>query len=394
MENRVYYGEYSLKHWIDLILKQNIILPEYQRYFVWNENKTKVLIDTFKKKLFVPPVTIGAFKENGVSQNLILDGQQRLTSILLAYIGIFPDEKTFKKTISKYADENDNFEDEEELGFDNVIEWTFNDLTKKGTTKSKILSGLKKGNYKDIDFNIDEKFLKSTFLGFSYLVPNVSNDNIVQQKYYSSVFRNINIQGETLLPQESRASLYYLDKDLAKYFNPDFGKDLKIKNSSSISKIDFVRYLALLSQFHKEKKINKVARSYGRKMEKYYEEFIYSIVGENDSLLFPSFSEIFQNKNFHPTFELISFTINKINIPKLYPSIIDSDIYLFGILYLIIFKKKKINTSKSEYLRRELDLKIQTFKRDALHSRNPSALKYLRERINTSINIYRKFTDA
>ncbi len=37
MDNRVYYGEYSLRHWINLILKNNIVLPEYQRYFVWNE---------------------------------------------------------------------------------------------------------------------------------------------------------------------------------------------------------------------------------------------------------------------------------------------------------------------------------------------------------------------
>ena len=29
MENRVYYGEYSLKHWLDLILKKNIILPPF-----------------------------------------------------------------------------------------------------------------------------------------------------------------------------------------------------------------------------------------------------------------------------------------------------------------------------------------------------------------------------
>lgn len=34
MKNKVYYGEYSLKYWIELILKQNIILPEYQRTFV------------------------------------------------------------------------------------------------------------------------------------------------------------------------------------------------------------------------------------------------------------------------------------------------------------------------------------------------------------------------
>lgn len=57
MENRVYYGQYSLRHWIDLILKQNVLLPDYQRYFVWEEKDVTTLIDTFKKKGFVPPIT-------------------------------------------------------------------------------------------------------------------------------------------------------------------------------------------------------------------------------------------------------------------------------------------------------------------------------------------------
>ena len=34
--NRTYYGEYSLAYWIQMILKRNIVLPEYQRTFVWN----------------------------------------------------------------------------------------------------------------------------------------------------------------------------------------------------------------------------------------------------------------------------------------------------------------------------------------------------------------------
>ncbi len=41
MENRVYYGEYSLSHWIKLILKGNIKLPKYQRGFVWDESDVK-----------------------------------------------------------------------------------------------------------------------------------------------------------------------------------------------------------------------------------------------------------------------------------------------------------------------------------------------------------------
>lgn len=83
MGNRVYYGEYTLKHWLDLILKKNIVLPEYQRYFVWDENRVKTLIETFNKNQFVPPITIGAYTKGNTVQNLIIDGQQRLTSLLL-----------------------------------------------------------------------------------------------------------------------------------------------------------------------------------------------------------------------------------------------------------------------------------------------------------------------
>jgi len=52
MGNRVYYGEYTLRHWLDLILKKNIVLPEYQRYFVWDENRVKTLIETFNRNQF------------------------------------------------------------------------------------------------------------------------------------------------------------------------------------------------------------------------------------------------------------------------------------------------------------------------------------------------------
>src|SRR5690606_24442432 len=266
MDNRVYYGQYSLKHWIDLILKRNIMLPDYQRYFVWNENKVKTLIQTFKKKQFVPPITIGAFKINdGNNQNLILDGQQRLTSILLAYLGLYPDPTTFKTTTEKLklADENDNGvnDDDDDNTLDNILEWDFKVLTDKGRKKQDILDKIIEGNYKEIDFAINEEFLNNTFLGFSYLVPQ-TEDEQEQQKYYSSVFRNINIKGETLLPQESRASLYFLNKGLVQFFDPDFSKHLSIKSFSGETKADFVRFLALLSQYAKDGNGNRVARGY------------------------------------------------------------------------------------------------------------------------------------
>ena len=43
METKVYYGEYTLEYWISLILKKDIILPSYQRHFVWEKNDVETL---------------------------------------------------------------------------------------------------------------------------------------------------------------------------------------------------------------------------------------------------------------------------------------------------------------------------------------------------------------
>ena len=100
MENRIYYGEYSLKHWINMILKKKITLPEYQRSFVWSDKAVKRFIQSLKDKQFIPPVTIAHYKiENEDNEtNLILDGQQRLTSLLLAAIDSCPDKNKFEKS--------------------------------------------------------------------------------------------------------------------------------------------------------------------------------------------------------------------------------------------------------------------------------------------------------
>ena len=79
MDTKVYYGEYSLKHWIDLLLAQQITLPEYQRSFVWTKKDVCLFVQSLKRNEFVPPVTIGAFfDEDGNEVNYVIDGQQRL----------------------------------------------------------------------------------------------------------------------------------------------------------------------------------------------------------------------------------------------------------------------------------------------------------------------------
>lgn len=391
MDNRVFYGQYSLRHWLDLLLKGNIILPDYQRFFVWDETKVSKLIDTLKKKEFVPPITIGAFYENDANQNLILDGQQRLTSILLAHLGLYPDVETFKAAQEQMANENDDDIDEE-AQLDNILAWDFRKLTTKGKTKTDILGKIVPGNYKHVDFGINETFLKRTFLGFSYLVPD-TQDQQIQQKYYSSVFRNINIQGETLLPLESRASLYFLNKERKDFFDPPFMNEYALKNSNIENKIDFVRYLALLSQYAINDNGENIARGFKPKMEKYYEEYIYSVVGEHPSVLFKEFTEIFPQGVYNERFERLNVTIHALDVPKQFNSIIEADIYLFGLIYCVLFKNQNIDIARKAELNNELQEVVSDFRDEPGHRRAPSALKYLRARMDRSIEIYDQYTN-
>ena len=385
MNNKVYYGEYTLRHWINLILKKNIILPDYQRYFVWDQNKAKELIKAFKEKQFIPPVTIGSFKSEKESINLILDGQQRLTSILLAYIGYFPNKIINQKEL-KFMDENDNLIEDE--GINNILEWNFNELLKNGSTKEEIKENLSYENYIKFDFNVGKDFFDSNFLGFSYLVPLLANDK-EQQKFYSKVFRSINIQGESLLALESRAALYYLDKDLEDYFIPNFIEKIYVNDS----KVDFVRYLALLSQYKKDKTADELGKRFAGKMEKYYEEYIYFTVGEEDSNIFIKYSEVFKDKKeYEKMYINLKESLKKLELLKKYGSIIDVDITLFGLIYFIVFEKKEIDYSKKESIIKEINKEIEKIKReDTKHVKNPAAFKYLRYRVRRSIEIYERY---
>ena len=380
MNNKVYYGEYTLRHWINLILKKNIILPDYQRYFVWDQNKAKELIKAFKEKQFIPPVTIGSFKSEKESINLILDGQQRLTSILLAYIGYFPNKIINQKEL-KFMDENDNLIEDE--GINNILEWNFNELLKNGSTKEEIKENLSYENYIKFDFNVGKDFFDSNFLGFSYLVPLLANDK-EQQKFYSKVFRSINIQGESLLALESRAALYYLDKDLEDYFVPKFIEKIYVNDS----KVDFVRYLALLSQYKKDKTADELGKKFAGKMEKYYEEYIYFTVGEEDSNIFIKYSEVFKDKKeYEKMYINLKESLKKLELLKKYSSIIDVDITLFGLIYFIVFEKKEIDYSKKESIIKEINKEIEKIKREDTKHVNDDELNQMYKKLRSVVTV-------
>jgi len=385
MENKVYYGEYSLKHWIDLILKQDIELPPYQRYFAWEDTQAKTLIEAFREKQFIPSVTIGHYG----GKNIIIDGQQSLTSILLSYLGIFPDrDKNAKKNSDDmFADNNDDNMDDDE---NNMIEWRFDKLTEKGKNKEEIRKNTKNDGYNSLVIEgIDEDFWKDNFLGFSYIVPNGTSENEVI-KFYSTLFKNINTQGTSLTPQESREALYYINKEYKDFFAPDFCNTIKINNK----KIDFVRYLSMLSQFKKDGKVDRIAYGYFRSknMENYYEEYIYDIINNNDGK-FGKFEEIFSggSNDAKEAVSRLAEYFTKLNFSKKYQSIIDADVYLFGLIYFTLFEKKEFDLNKNNDLSKIIQNRIEKLREDKSHIKSPNQKKHIALRISESINTYREY---
>lgn len=127
-------------------------------------------------------------------------------------------------------------------------------------------------------------------------------------------------------------------------------------------------------------------------METYYEEYIYSIVGENNSQIFSDFETIFPNKEYSAFLETLENTISLLDIPKEFRSVIDVDMYFLGLTYEILFNKKEVDDAKKNELKQKLEDTINGFKQDNSHTRSPSAFKHLRNRIITSIGIYQKYT--
>ena len=421
MENKVYYGEYTLKHWIKLMLTGNIVLPDYQRHFVWRERDVKRLLQSLSDGQFVQPVTIALYDDGTKRQNLILDGQQRLTSLLLAYLGYFPDKKRFEVGDSiKVASEDDSAaDDEQSLGKEGFL-WQYTDLLKYGSDKPEIISKICVDSryIKTTDTliaDLTEDFFKKTYLGFSYVVPETNSVTDIQ-KNFSQLFRNINYFGKKLEPMDSRKSLYYQNQNLTKYFEgkcedgSDVFGDLRIMEDLQPSKIDFVRYLAILSQFHvtNQESAWDVMMGYSAysSRESYYADYVSYILGIEqedrvDKFDKFDFSVTFPDDIWKERYKSLQLTINKIKLrmglkdKNIFSSWFEADYWLFGLIYQILFRGKRlreqyvnVGVGRQLSLKREIELAIEHMRSQPAFLKNSNRVTYIRNRLVESCKIY------
>lgn len=82
-------ADYTLEVLYEKIKKEEIRIPKFQRKFVWTQTQSSKLIESFMLGLPVPELFL--YKEKETQYDLVVDGQQRLKSIIYFFEGIWKD---------------------------------------------------------------------------------------------------------------------------------------------------------------------------------------------------------------------------------------------------------------------------------------------------------------
>ncbi len=89
-----YPSDFTLSGIAQMWKDGDIIIPDFQREFVWSIRQSSLLIDSFLCGLPVPPVF---FYIDDKNKNLVIDGQQRIMSVVFFIEGYFGRESTHGK---------------------------------------------------------------------------------------------------------------------------------------------------------------------------------------------------------------------------------------------------------------------------------------------------------
>ena len=98
-EIMTYPSDFTLKGYKELWDQDRLKIPPFQRKFIWQQTRASRLIESFLLGLAVPSVFL--YKEYDSAKYLVIDGQQRITSIVNFFKGIFKDKKFKLKGVHK-----------------------------------------------------------------------------------------------------------------------------------------------------------------------------------------------------------------------------------------------------------------------------------------------------
>ena len=92
-----YPADYTLEVLVSKWHKGEIVIPSFQRRFVWKKTQASKLIESFLMGLPVPPIYV--FSDIGSDKLLVVDGQQRIQSIAYYFEGYFGSGQNGKRNV-------------------------------------------------------------------------------------------------------------------------------------------------------------------------------------------------------------------------------------------------------------------------------------------------------
>ncbi len=165
-----YGADYDVEGLIRRLKKGDIYIPHFQRDYVWNQSEASRLIESLLLGLPVP----GVFLAKDIESNKlsVIDGQQRLKSLLFFYDGYFnPKGGDSRKRVFRLKNVQSKFEGK-----------TYKELEEEDR------------------INLDDSIIHSTII--KQETPNDNNTSIYH------VFERLNTGGRKLTPQEIRTAIY------------------------------------------------------------------------------------------------------------------------------------------------------------------------------------------
>ncbi|MYH97598.1 MAG: DUF262 domain-containing protein [Acidimicrobiia bacterium] len=219
-----YPADYTLEGLVQKYQSEEIVIPTFQRSFVWSKVQASRLIDSFLKGLPVPPIFL--YTETDSDKLLVIDGQQRLKSIAYFFEGFFGEEKQGKRPVFRLSglEEHNQFQS-----------CTYSDL---------------ESQFPSFYSKLNNSVLRS------FIMRQVSSEDNTSIYH---VFERLNTGGTTLSPQEIRNCIHHgrlndLLHDLndLEEWRTIFGRQDRESRQRDIELI--LRFFALLELGHKYEK--------------------------------------------------------------------------------------------------------------------------------------------
>lgn len=194
-----YKSDVAFKTLVESVKDNMFIIPDFQRVYKWTEEQVENLAVSLIRGMPIPPIY--AYR-NEMNQLEILDGQQRVISMVLYYMG-----KYTEKTRNNYID----------LKIDNAPNASlFDRLTKTGLRDKKyemkyyeIIDGEEIEKKVDITYDLLPINIKRKLDYTTITVIEISIENKeLRNRYLYKIFANLNSGGTSLTPQELRNGIY------------------------------------------------------------------------------------------------------------------------------------------------------------------------------------------